>query len=169
MSQSQIEAAIVAGAPPKDLNWMLPKVPAAWKKLSTGTGTLQWQTRDGCGLMLDQPGGIGTGPTPTSEGVLEHTAERNRAAFDGNPKPVYSNRTTRKLPNIVEGLHGTSLVTFQEATVDYGKARTQQLAYRNGDFALTFVGFCRDAKSFAVAKKADFEPMLAKLQTHTRY
>lgn len=148
---------------------MVPKAPAHWKKLSSETGTLEWKTREGCLLILDQPSGIGTDPTPTSEDFLKGNAERFSAAFDGKPKPTYGNRTTRKLPNTVPGLHGTSLVTFREATVDYGGIRSQQLAYRNGDFALSFDGFCNDPRTFEVAKNADFEPFLTKLEVHTRY
>lgn len=169
MSQTEIEAAIAAGAPPRDLTWMPVTAPAGWTRLKSETGTIQWQTRDGCLVTLDQPGGIGTDPTLTSEDLLEGYAERNSAAFDGNPAPVYSGRTTRKVPNIVQGLDGTSLVTFREATVDYGRIRSRQLAYRNGDFGLIFSGFCRSAALFAKAETTDFDPFFTKLQVHTRY
>ncbi|HWC21174.1 MAG TPA: hypothetical protein VG502_02630 [Flexivirga sp.] len=169
-SQQELVAKIAAGAPPKDLTWRYPHPPAAWKKLKTDPGTLQWQLKGRCVITLGQPAGLGTAKTPDSRGVLEHTAEQNSSAFPGKPAPKYHGRKSRMVTNFVDGLNGTSQVKMQESLVDYGKSiRSRMIAYRNGDFALTVTSLCATPELFATASKSDLDPFINKLQARTTY
>lgn len=169
-NQQDLEAKIVAGAPPKDLTWRYPRPPASWKKLKTDRGTMQWQVAGRCVITLGQPAGLGTAATPDSRDVLEHTAEQNSTAFPGKPQPTYHGRRTRLVTNFVDGLQGTSQVTMQESLVHYGRSgRSRIVAYRSGDFALTAVSVCGTRQLFASASKSELDPFINKLQVRTTY
>ena len=170
-SQDEILGEIAAGAPPKDLTWLYPDVPSSWKKMTNvGPGQAEWSIGGRCVVLLDQPAGIGTQKQPDSRAVLHRTANQTSQAFPGKPKPTYvaGSQKQRMLPNVVKGLHGTSTVKFETAVADYGKARAKFLAYRNGDFALTFTGVCGTKAGFA-AKTKTFESFISGLEAHTTY
>ncbi|WP_446665926.1 hypothetical protein [Flexivirga sp. B27] len=169
LSADEVQAKIVAGAPPKDLTWLHPKTPSSWQKLKTdGAGTLQWRVEDTCVVTLDQPAGLGTKRTPTSEQVLEHTAEQTASALSASA-PKYHDRKTRMVPNVIVGFNGSAKVQMAQSLVDYGKARSRIVAYRKGDFALTAQSICGDAKTFSSASKSEIDPFIDKLQARTRY
>lgn len=168
LNAADIQAKIVAGTPPKDLTWRYPAPPTSWQKLKTDDGTLQWKVRGKCVVTLSQPAGIGTNKTPTSGQVLEHTAEQTSSAFPGT-KPKYHDRTTRMVPNVIDGFNGTAKVQMEESLVDYGKIRSRIVAYRKGDYALTAQSVCGDANLFKTASKTELDPFIDKLQAHTKY
>lgn len=170
-SQDELKGKIIAGAPPQDLTWLVRRVPSSWKKVTNvGSGQSEWSIGGRCAVLLDQPAGIGTQPQPDSRGVLEHTADRTGQAFPGKPKPKYVAGAQKQhtLPNVVTGLNGITTAKFEEDVADYGKGRAQFLAYRNGDFALTFTGVCGTKAGFA-AKKNVFESFISDLSAHTTY
>ena len=169
-NSDQIVAKIAAGAPPEDLTWAIASAPSNWKALSgQGAGEHQWQVSSGCGVLLQQPSGIGTTTKVTSKSVVEHTAEQIKTVMPGTPEPTYTKWSTRMMPNVVPGLAGTAKVRMEEAAVRFGAVRAQIIGYRNGDFALTYVAYCSTSAKFDAAAKSDFDPFLKRLAAKTTY
>lgn len=131
---------------------------------------MQWQVEGTCVITLGQPAGLGTGRTPDSQGVLEHTAEQNATAFPGKPEPTYHDQKSRMVTNFVDGLNGASKVRMRESLVDYGTSvRSRIVAYRAGDFALTATSVCGTPQLFTTTSKSDLDPFINQLQVRTTY
>lgn len=151
---------------------MVPKAPSAWKRMpGTSAGQNEWNAGDRCVVFLDQPGGIGTQQQPDSKAVLRHTVDQTGLVLDGKPKATYVAGTEKKrfVANVVEGLNSKSSVSFEGVIADYGKGRRGRfLAYRNGDFALTFTGVCGTSAGFGKHDK-EFQRFIGGLKAHTTY
>lgn len=139
---TDLEAKVVAGVPPADLSWSVPDVPAGWKQASTENGTRQWQLGDSrCVVTLDQPSGLGTGPTPDSDQVATDYAKR--AAGVGGGTPALEPAGSRMVDNDVND--GGLTVQSKVSTVHFtstGDIEGQGYGYRDGDFALAAVAIC---------------------------
>ncbi|GAB2969742.1 hypothetical protein [Nocardioides montaniterrae] len=138
-----LTAKLVAGVPPKDLTWSVPReVPADWHQLRTETGTLQWQIGTSrCTVTLNQPSGLGTRKAPDSDQIAsDYAADAGRSL---KMKLTISTPTQRMFANHVnkgaaEAQSQLSVVELHSASGVEGEA----LGYRAGDYALRALGVC---------------------------
>lgn len=168
--QTRVRASHDAHKAPIDLIWRLPKDPSTWTKLpKKQDGLQQWFVKPGCYVRLWQLDGAGGAHPMTNRDVLEKIAVDNSSLFPGHPKPAYRSRTTTKLNAFVAGLSDVGHVTMADSTVDYGKARARIIAYRDGDLALAYTGYCRTAADFTKVATSDFDPWLQDLAEESTY
>lgn len=169
-SQDELQAKVIINAPPKDLAWMDPKAPSHWKRLQTKEGVAQWQIGDEpCTVILDQPGGVGSGKEPTSAQVVEREIGRIAASLKTPEKPKVVSDDPVMVANRVVGLDGTSSTKFAHARVDFGSGGEGDVrALRSGDFALIANAVCGQGR-FADVFAAEIEPVLKRLSAKTSY
>lgn len=168
--KARIRAAWRAGKPAKDLIWRIPTDPPSWTKLpKEQDGLQQWHVKPGCYVRLWQLDGAGGKNPMTARDVLEVTAEANSALFPGKPKPAYRNHSIIKTTAFVGHINDVGQVKMAAAYVDYGKARAQVVAYRDGDLALSYTSYCSTAKSFTKVSASDFNAWRGRLAEETYY
>jgi hypothetical protein len=158
---------IVAGTP-EDVTWRVPAVPSSWKKLPTDPGELQWQIRDTpCAVTLSQPAGLGTGPTPTQEEVLDMYATRTGKAAGSTLR--LGSRGTTMLP-LVSGSTGITASTKVSRATLAGGDGVQGIiyAYRSGDFALVMTAICGQA-AYPGVEASDVRPFVRQLAVKADY
>lgn len=154
--KARIRAARDAGKPAEDLVWRLHTTPKSWTKLpKAADGKQKWFAKPGCYVTVWQLDGARS--AKTSRGVLKTMAAATSADFPGKPKPAYRSRSTTKVTGFVVGLNEFSTVKMAQAIVDYGTARTEILAYRDDDMALTYISSCRTVASFKKVAASDFD------------
>ncbi|NGZ99435.1 hypothetical protein G5V59_00430 [Nocardioides sp. W3-2-3] len=117
-------------------------------------------------VTLDQPSGLGTGPTPDSDQVATDYAKR--AASVGGGTPAVDPVGSRMLDNDVNdsGLQVRSKVATVHFTAT-GDIEGQGYGYRGGDFALAAVAVCGGGEYAEHA--TEMESFLAGLGLVTTY
>lgn len=166
--KARIRAAWHAGKPPKKLIWRVPNKPKSWTELpKTENGKRKWFVKPGCNVILWQLSGARS--TKTSRGVLKLLADEHSEAFPGKPKPVYRSESTTMQLGLVAVTNDFSKVEMAESIVDYGKGRSELIAYRNDDLALAYIGSCRTVASFKKVSVSDFDPWLDTLAMEATY
>lgn len=141
--EDEVTAKIAADAPPKDLVWRIPTVPADWQRLKTDTGDAQWRVGDSrCIVYLAQPAGLGTSASPTSQEVVREYVKRSVSSARATPS--YGEANDRFVQNDVnsETVTVKTKVSGVPFTAAPGDIQGQAYAHRSGDFALAAVALC---------------------------
>lgn len=143
LSAEELQAKVVTGEPPKDLAWVVPTAPSEWRELDAETGTRQWQVGESrCVVTLNQPAGVGTSDSPTSEEVANDYATSGVSSAGGTAdlEPA----TERLFPNHVnaDAVEVQSQFAGVHFTGTPGDIEGQAYGYRAGDFALRALALC---------------------------
>ncbi|KRA29430.1 MULTISPECIES: hypothetical protein [unclassified Nocardioides] len=167
LSEEELQAKIVTGAPPKELTWIIPSAPADWRELKAETGTRQWQVGDSrCIVTVNQPAGLGTGPTPTSEDVAKDyvgiSVKQTGATADLEPatQQLFANQVNSEdlqVQSEFAGVHFTGTSGLEG----------QSYGYRSGDFALRALALCGSGEY--ADHGAELEQFLRSLAARTTY
>jgi hypothetical protein len=143
LSEEELQAKIVTGAPPKDLTWAVQPAPSDWRELKTEAGTRQWQVGDTrCIVTLNQPAGLGTDPKPTSEDVAKDyiglSIKQAGATAELGPAvaQLFTNHVNADAVQVQSQFVG---VPF---TGSPGDVEGLAYGYRAGDFALRAIALC---------------------------
>lgn len=168
LSDEELQAKLVAGAPPKDLTWVVPTVPSGWKELETEAGTRQWQVGElPCVVTVNQPAGLGTDPKPTSEDVAKDyigiSVKQTGATADLGPatQQLFTNHVNDDAFEVQSQFIG---VPF---TGTPGDVEGLAYGYRAGDFALRAIALCGGGQY--ATQGMELEEFLKSLTARTTY
>ncbi|ROR90759.1 hypothetical protein [Nocardioides aurantiacus] len=156
----------VVAAEPEDLVWDVGTVPADWRKMSTETGTAQWQVAPGCLLTLQQPGGLRE-TTPTQEQIVRGTVDRIAQQSKVGVEPGTVRRAQFPVTSNVEGTSQSAAVSVLDFRAPKG-VQGRVLAHRAGEFALILIAVC-GREAFPQADKAEFAPFVRQLTIKATY
>lgn len=141
---SEIEAKLMADAPPEDLTWeFLADVPTDWTQLEAGEGEIQWRVGDSrCAVLLAQPAGVGSTGELKGEDFARHYA--SAPLEQAGVEPVLDPVSSRMYPALVNVDHVELKVRVAELhfTDGSGEFEGDSYGYRSGDFALVALATC---------------------------
>ncbi|HWC21175.1 MAG TPA: hypothetical protein VG502_02635 [Flexivirga sp.] len=156
--KARIRASFRALAPPKNMVWRYGSRP--WTEIPaspTDVGLKEWQVKPGCHIRLWQYFGYSDSDPTTSRDIVKEIVIANSSIFPGKPKPKFRSNGTVELHTAAGSIEAIGTVRVPQSTVDYGAARSQTLAYRNGEFAIAYTSYCLTAAAFKKVSATDFD------------
>lgn len=143
LSDDDVTAKIIAGAPPKDVVWKPTQVPSDWKQLKTEQGAAQWQVGDSaCLVGINQPAGVGSDDSPTDAEIADLQVQQIGQAI-GEPGAPDVTESTVMVSASVAGSSAQVEQKFVERSFRAGdEAQGLVRAHRYGDFALIAYTAC---------------------------
>lgn len=139
-------ARLVAGAPPKNLAWQLPKKMPGWTMIAHQAGALTYKVGEGCSVMVAQPS-YPAGEKRSSAELARDAVTQLTRLLQSDPSMVEVVNTHKAfLAASVAGVTGSTKVEFAGLRTHFPDlpATAQTYAYANGQFGLVITAACAD-------------------------
>jgi hypothetical protein len=162
-------AKLVAGAPPKNLAWQLPKKIPGWTIIAHQAGALTYKVGDGCSVMVAQPM-YPAGERRTSAELAQDAVAQLTRLLKSDPSTVEAvNTQGTLLAASVNGVASSTRVEFAGLRTHFPDlpATAQTYAYASGRFGLVITAACADPDLYTYA--TTIAPQLQRFTVLVKY